>query len=81
LVSFGPTVAFSDLYYDAARLLLRSLQKVSILDDGNLVINRTVLARAVRSTTKYHGVSCTITLDPATGNRLNDQTALSRCAD
>jgi hypothetical protein len=26
------------------------------------------------------GVSCTITLDPATGNRLNDPTALSRCA-
>jgi ABC-type branched-subunit amino acid transport system substrate-binding protein len=76
----APT-AFADLYYDAAGLLIRNLQNVSSIDStGNLVVDRTALAQAVRSTTKYQGVSCTITLDPATGNRLNDPTALSRCA-
>jgi ABC-type branched-subunit amino acid transport system substrate-binding protein len=81
-VEFGtaPT-AFADLYYDAAGLLIRNLQKVSGIDSsGNLVVDRAALAQAVRSTTKYQGVSCKITLDSATGNRLNDPTALSRCA-
>jgi ABC-type branched-subunit amino acid transport system substrate-binding protein len=77
----APT-AFADLYYDAASLLIRNLQDVSTIDgSGNLVISRAALAQAVRDTTKYQGVSCTITLDPATGNRLNDPTALSRCAN
>jgi ABC-type branched-subunit amino acid transport system substrate-binding protein len=81
-LEFGtaPT-AFADLYYDAAGLLIRNLQKVSGFDSsGNLVINRAALAEAVRRTTKYQGVSCRITLDPTAGNRLNDPTALSRCA-
>ena len=81
-VQFGtaPT-AFADLYYDAASLLIRGLQKVSTVDGGgNLVINRAALAQAVRNTTKYQGVTCTITLDPATGNRIDSPTALSRCA-
>lgn len=81
-LQFGtaPT-AFADLYYDAASLLIRNLQNVSSLDSsGDLVINRATLAQAVRNTTKYQGVTCTITLDPATGNRINDPTALSHCA-
>jgi ABC-type branched-subunit amino acid transport system substrate-binding protein len=73
--------AFADLYYDAAGLLIRDLKNVSSIDgSGNLVVDRTGLAQAVRGTTKYRGVSCTITLDAATGNRLDDPTELSRCA-
>ncbi len=82
-LEFGsaPT-AFADLYFDAAGLLIRNLQNISSVDgSGNLVINRVGLAQAVRDTTRYQGVTCTITLVPATGYRLNDPTALSRCAD
>jgi len=81
-LEFGvaPTL-FADLYYDAARLLIRDLQRVSTVDvGGKLIVNRATLASAVRNTTSYQGVSCTITLDPSTGNRLNDPAALSRCA-
>ncbi len=81
-LQFGtaPT-AFADLYYDAAGLLIRDVQSTSSIDGGgNLVINRAALARAVRNTAKYQGVTCTITLDP-TGYRTNDPTALPRCAD
>jgi ABC-type branched-subunit amino acid transport system substrate-binding protein len=82
-LEFGqaPT-AFADLYYDAAGVLIRDLQKVAAVDTrGDLVLIRPLLARAVRQTTNYRGVTCTITLDPTTGNRLNDPTALSRCAE
>ena len=73
--------AFADLHYDAASLLIRDLQNTSSIDgSGNLVINRTALAQAVRSTTKYQGVTCTITLEPTTGYRIDDPIALSRCA-
>jgi ABC-type branched-subunit amino acid transport system substrate-binding protein len=76
----APT-AFADLYYDAAGLLIRNLQNTSSIGgSGDLIVDRTALARAVRGTARYQGVSCTITLDPATGNRLNDPTTLSRCA-
>jgi ABC-type branched-subunit amino acid transport system substrate-binding protein len=68
------------LYFDAASLLLRHLQQVSRIVDGNLVVDREALASAVRSTTKFQGVTCTITLDPLTGNRVNDPAALERCA-
>jgi ABC-type branched-subunit amino acid transport system substrate-binding protein len=68
------------LYFDAASLLIRDLEQVSRIANGNLVIDRAALANAVRNTTKFQGVSCTITLDAATGDRLNDPTALSRCA-
>jgi len=74
--------AFADLYYDAANLLIRDLQQISTVDvGGKLAVNRAALAHAVRNTTTYQGVSCTIALDPSTGNRLNDPLALSRCAD
>lgn len=69
------------LYFDAASLLLKRLQQVSRIVDGNLVIDRGKLAQAVRASTKYQGVTCKVTLDPATGNRLNDQAALARCAE
>jgi ABC-type branched-subunit amino acid transport system substrate-binding protein len=70
---------FADLYYDAAGLLIRNLDSVSTVDHGSLVVNRAALAGAVRGTTNYKGVTCTVTLDPATGNRLNDPAALARC--
>ena len=81
-LEFGsaPT-AFADLYFDAASLVIRNLQDVSGVDgSGNLVINRAALAQAVRDTTKYQGVTCTITLEPTTGYRIDDPIALSRCA-
>lgn len=73
--------ALSALYFDAAALLVQRLQQVSRIVNGNLVIDRAALAQAVRATTKYQGVSCKITLDPNTGNRVNDQAALARCAE
>jgi ABC-type branched-subunit amino acid transport system substrate-binding protein len=72
---------FPALYYDATRLLIARLQRVSAVVDGNLVINRAALASAVRYTSDFPGVTCTITLDPATGNRINDSAALNRCAE
>jgi len=78
---FGaPPLDFTDLYFDAASLLLRHLQQVSRIAHENLVIKRAALATAMRSTTNYQGVTCTITLDPATGNRIDDPAALARCA-
>lgn len=79
--AFGaPPLTFTDLYFDAANLLLARIKESSRRDDGNLVIDRAALARAVRNTTNFQGVTCTVTLDPATGNRVNDPAALSRCA-
>jgi ABC-type branched-subunit amino acid transport system substrate-binding protein len=78
---FGATPTdLADLYFDAARLLLNRLQQVSRVIGGRLVINRAALASAVRNTRGFPGVSCTITLDPTTGNRVNDPAALARCA-
>jgi ABC-type branched-subunit amino acid transport system substrate-binding protein len=72
---------FADLYYDATSLLIRDVEKTSRIDgNGNLIINRAALAQAVRTTTNYRGVTCRITLDPATGYRLNDPGALAGCA-
>jgi hypothetical protein len=75
----APT-AFADLYYDATRLLLRRLGQVARLDGGNLVVDRAALAAAVRHTRAFPGVTCTVTIDPATGNRVNDPRQLARCA-
>ncbi len=69
------------LYFDAASLLIGRLQQVSRIVNGDLVIDRAALASAVRNTTKFQGVTCTITLDPLTGNRVNDPAALARCAE
>jgi len=71
----------ADLYYDAATLLLRNLQRVAYLDGGGwLVIDRRALAAAVRATTRLRGVSCEITIAPQSGDRVNDADALDRCA-
>jgi ABC-type branched-subunit amino acid transport system substrate-binding protein len=79
---FGvPAPPLTDLYFDAASLLLRNLQHVSRIADGNLVIDRAALASAVRGTAKLQGVTCTISLDPSTGNRVFDPESLARCAD
>lgn len=66
-------------YFDAASLLLRRLQQSSKIVERSLVVNRAELAAAVRKTTKFQGVTCTVALDPATGNRVNDPAALARC--
>ena len=65
----------------AASLLIRRLQQVSKVVDGDLVIDRAELADAVRTTAKYQGVTCKLTIEPTTGNRVNDPDALARCAE
>jgi len=70
---------FADLYFDATRLLLARIEQVSHIVGGNLVIDRAALATAVRKTTAFPGVTCSISIDPATGNRVNDPAALARC--
>lgn len=76
----SPPTDFADLYFDAASLVLRRLRQTSRLDEhGNLVIDRVRLARAVRKTRHYYGVTCRVTLD-GSGNRLDDPTALDRCS-
>jgi hypothetical protein len=80
-LEFGaPPTDYAELYFDAANLLVSRLQQVSRVVNGSLVINRSALARAVRNTTNFPGVSCTVSFDPATGNRLNDPASLARCA-
>ena len=76
----APTSEFDAFYFDAATLLLDRLQEVSRLMDGNPVIDREELAKAVRRTTDFAGVTCTIRLEPATGNRVDDAASLARCA-
>ena len=77
----GPPGDYADLYYDAAGLLISDLQKVSRVNAaGQLVVGRAALARAVRTTAGYPGVSCSITLDPTTGNRRDEPDALGSCA-
>jgi ABC-type branched-subunit amino acid transport system substrate-binding protein len=75
-----PSTPFDVFYFDATALLLDRLQAVSRLGDGSLVIDRKALARAVRLTQDFPGVTCTISLDRLTGNRTNDPAALARCA-
>jgi hypothetical protein len=73
-------LAFTDLNFDATSLLLSDLQKVSKIVNGYLVIDQAALANAVRNTTNYQGVTCTVALDPVTGNRIDDPAALARCS-
>ncbi|MDX6564737.1 MAG: hypothetical protein QOE10_399 [Gaiellales bacterium] len=75
----APT-GFADLYFDATRVLLTRITQTSRVVQGSLVIDRAALAQAVRHTTGFPGVTCSISLDPATGYRINDQAALARCA-
>ena len=61
-------------------MLLAALRKTATVDKHNLVIDRTALAGAVRNTQNFPGVTCTITLDPTTGFRVDDAAALAACA-
>ena len=56
------------------------LRETSHLEGGSLVVDRSPLASAIRHTTGFFGVTCTITIDPATGYRVNDPKALAHCA-
>jgi hypothetical protein len=75
-----PPTFVDAFFFDATSLLLDRLQQVSVVIGGNLVIDRRLLALAVRGTRSYPGVTCTISLEPLTGNRVHDPEALSRCA-
>jgi ABC-type branched-subunit amino acid transport system substrate-binding protein len=72
---------FAEFYFDAASLLLRRVQEVSRKVHGDLVIDRAELADAIRRTVGFRGVTCSITLDPSTGDRSSDLLALDRCSD
>jgi ABC-type branched-subunit amino acid transport system substrate-binding protein len=80
-IEFGvaPT-PFADLYFDATRLLLTRLEQTSRVVGGALVIDRAALAQALRHTVGFPGVTCSITLDPTTGFRVDDPASLARCA-
>ena len=71
----------AEFYFDAASLLLRRVHQVSRKVHGNLVIDRAALARAVRRTVDFKGVTCSITLDPSTGDRVSDLAALDHCSE
>ena len=66
--------------FDAWCLVLSDLQAVSTVKGGSLVVNRAAFARAIRGTSGYTGVTCAVTLDQATGNRIDDPAALAKCA-
>lgn len=62
---------FARYVYDATMLLLRRIDEVGMVDgDGNLVIDRTELANAVRNTAGFAGVTGDVTLE-ADGDRLD----------
>jgi ABC-type branched-subunit amino acid transport system substrate-binding protein len=73
---FGKSATqFADLYYDATNLLLARLTEVSKIDNGKLVIDRVELAKAVRNTAGFCGVTGKLSLDTG-GYRIN---ALAPC--
>jgi hypothetical protein len=82
---FGsPPTMWADLYYDVTSLLLDEIAAASNLDQGDLVINRSALALAVRTLSDspalgLKGVTCWVNLDPR-GYRVNDPASLDRCA-
>jgi hypothetical protein len=77
---FGrPPAEYTDLYYDAANLLFDRIEQVAQVDGrGSLTISRPALAAAVRNTTGFLGVSCTVSFDQY-GNRVLDKNALAKC--
>jgi ABC-type branched-subunit amino acid transport system substrate-binding protein len=78
---FGsPPTDFADLYYDAANLLLAAIRATARVDHHNLVIDRASLAANLRDTRGFPGVTCSVTLDPGTGYRVDDAAELARCA-
>jgi ABC-type branched-subunit amino acid transport system substrate-binding protein len=82
LARFGaPPSDYADLYYDATNVLLTAIGETSGIEHHSLAIDRAALAARVRHTRGFRGVTCTVTLDPATGYRVNDPAALARCAE
>jgi hypothetical protein len=80
LKEFGSLPGFgSDLYYDAASVLLDRIAATATLSQGSLVINRASLAAAVRATAGYKGVTCSIDL-AGDGWRIDDPASLAKCA-
>lgn len=69
----------ADLYFDATRLLLARIEETAKVVQRRLIIDRAALAAAVRNTQRFFGVTCPITIDPATGNRVNDPASISAC--
>jgi len=68
---FGKSATqFADLYYDATNLLLARLTEVSKIENGKLVIDRVELAKAVRNTAGFCGVTGKLSLDTG-GYRIN----------
>lgn len=65
--AFPPEYAAA--YYDATSLLLSRIGSVAVKSGSNLVIDRTALARAIRSTRNFQGATCIFSIDPKTGNR------------
>jgi ABC-type branched-subunit amino acid transport system substrate-binding protein len=72
----SPPSDYADLYYDATDVLLAAIRER--IGHGNLTVDRAALAEA--RTRGFRGVTCTVTLDPATGFRISDPVALERCA-
>jgi ABC-type branched-subunit amino acid transport system substrate-binding protein len=70
--------AYADLFYDAASVMLDKITHTAKLaGDGGLVIDRTLLAHAVRATTNFKGVTGNITL-MANGFRVNTLARIHR---
>jgi len=67
-----PPMVFAKYAYEAAMLLLTRIDQVSSVDGGgNLVVDRSALASAVRITDDLQGITGKITLDPF-GSRVSD---------
>src|SRR5262249_3827260 len=76
----APPSDYADLYYDAASIVLDDIAGASQVDaKGELIVNRAALASAVRNTSGYPGVTCSVTIDSA-GDRTDDEAAISACA-
>jgi ABC-type branched-subunit amino acid transport system substrate-binding protein len=55
---------FAAYAYDATAILIQAIEQVAVVDEvGNLVIGREALARAVRATPGYQGVTGIISFD------------------
>jgi ABC-type branched-subunit amino acid transport system substrate-binding protein len=74
-----PPSDFADLYYDAANIVIDDIANAAQVDaNGRLIVNRAALATAVRNTSAYPGVTCSVTID-SSGDRTDDSTAISTC--
>jgi ABC-type branched-subunit amino acid transport system substrate-binding protein len=78
----SPPPEYADLYFDATRLLLARMQQVAAVAraGAGVSISDADLAAAIRHTVDFGGVTCAVTIDPATGNRVKQPvTTLSAC--